>query len=428
MANNAAPPAPPQQQAPVIPLYLTAMESPIALVELMSRADWASSIDPNNWLESELRTILFAKDIPDSSYLLFQLGPRTGTLWRPPGDLMTITGGFACLPPETIWRILDNLDFGSLTHFSRTCRYLRAVTKQSPTLNLLMRVIPKLRKILKTTGLIYRHSMNNIMAELCHPRCRYCDDHAVSLYLATCERVCYNCQMSLKELALVPIICCEKVLHLSPSSLRRLPVLLTEKSTFRRDTYPASEIIPDFLTPLKCAVEEAVRCHGGMDELMLAMGHTHFDAISPWASWDAPMFIIFTAIRHEIEQAGLVTSDLPQPALPDFLPAESLCSHALTTIPYLVRESEPAPMRGFCRGCTEVLRLPYIAHSYFEGYMNMPFISPIETQRALLKRARRCLDWSEMCPQHLRECIGAQMLMFQFFTTRTVPPRVEERS
>lgn len=404
-----------------------AASDPESMSVLVVHPDWNEARDTAEWVDSNLQTLLFSQDPMHRMSEMENGIPNANTThWIPPQQPMLITGPFCSMAPEIMWMIIPHLDLKTVSNLSRTCRYLRSVVSQEPTVRFIFTVMPSIPKILATTNLLGLHSLYDLVRETGHSQCRLCGDNASSVFLPTCERMCPNCLISDRRYALIPVEAIESAFNFSLSDLKKLPLIRAPTPAHAHflnldSPWPLPPV--RFLTPLKCALKRAMVVYKSPKELVAAARWAVPTAFGNLESHEVTRQDLFMHIINEcLANDPHAFQPGSQSLHPDF-GIDSYLGYASAKYPYVSPEGVISPQFGVCRGCQDILSLPWVLTQDLRDYVNMPAEVTLETvDRFVCREARVLRTWEELRDQHLPVCLGAQFLMYQYFEVREGAP------
>lgn len=404
-----------------------AVADPELMSILLVHPTWLMTSDNENWLDSELKSLLFSQD-PLDRISEWQNGIPSiePSKWIPPQEEMLITGPFCTMSPEMMWQIIPYLDLKSASNLSQTCRYLRAVVSQQVTFRSIFKWMPSIPKILATANLLRLHSLYDLVHELGQLKCRVCGENATSVYLPTCERICQNCPVWNRRYTLVPIEAVESAFNFKVRDMRKLPLVRAPTPAHARyrhvtNPWPLPEV--RFLTPIKCALERAYEVYGSMDEIVSAARWAvpeAFGDLEPDQVTDQDL------IKHIVSECSATNPYAIAPGNMQMevdLPIESFVGFASAQYPYVSKTGQTRPDFGTCRGCQEILALPWCLPPDHRKFMGIPRgVNLVTVDRFVCWQARVLRTWEDLRDNHLSHCIGAQLLMYRHWSQRTPPP------
>lgn len=137
----------------------------------------------------------------------------------------TSLGTLDKLPLEALQKILNNLDFQSLSRISQVSSRGRVIVESLPAYRELMHHAPDTLKALAMTKLIDAHSVGTLYAALQSRKCVSCNEFAAFLFLPRCERCCHTCLDSNQTFRVIPISRVTEAFNLTPSQLKGAPIM-----------------------------------------------------------------------------------------------------------------------------------------------------------------------------------------------------------
>lgn len=405
------------------PIPMEIMNDGDYLSILLVHPMWAKARDPSMWIERQLKNLLLSKDKSNTYLQLEHTSAKIDpAVWAPCHDKMLITGIFSRVPPEMIWRILPHLDLLSVSNLSRVCRYLRSAVLKSPMLKFVFQTMPAVIKVLAKINLLKWHTMNDLVVELSQLHCRTCGGYASSVFLPTCERTCMNCLVWNPDFSLIVVPAIESAFNFTPETVRELPIVRTIVQRGQWTSRPTS--VEHHVTPIKCAIAKAFEVHGDVEGIVRAA-----QEIVPWAYHGLkPSEVTLAQMRRHISNECLALNYNaflePHAGMSTHAAMEVYMGRGSMDYPYLPPVNTTAPDLGFCRGCLEALSIPYPFNREHIDYMGYPVsVTPGDATMLLTKRARVYMTWDDLVKNHLPRCLGAHMLMYEYFGQRTPPNR-----
>lgn len=169
------------------------------------------------------------------------------------------------LPAELLHEVLINLDFQSITRFSRVSMRGKHILQCFPEYRDLMNHAPHALAALGQTKLIQLHSVSQLLTALRTERCATCPEFGVYLFLPTCDRCCWQCLRSNPSLRVISPTAAGRAFALSPKMVRQLPVMLSLPGTYgvaRKSTQVAHKLVS-----VSAAKELAISIYGCAENL-----------------------------------------------------------------------------------------------------------------------------------------------------------------
>ena len=176
------------------------------------------------------------------------------------------TGRLDILPIEILQRVLNLLDFRSLSRLTHVCHGGRAAVQSLPAYRDLMKHASTALVALNRTKLIIFHSAMSIYAALHSGNCSSCQNYGPFLFLPTCERCCYECLCSNPSMRVVTYRMAKIYFGVSPKDLRRIPTMLSVPGTYSV-RYTVIHRKRTKLVSLKQAREVGVTVHGSEESM-----------------------------------------------------------------------------------------------------------------------------------------------------------------
>ncbi|KAK5998811.1 hypothetical protein PT974_01194 [Cladobotryum mycophilum] len=170
------------------------------------------------------------------------------------------TGILKTFPLEIMHNILENLDFLSLTRFSRTSRRANESVNTLKLYRDLMVYAAETLGALGRTRLISYHTAGEIFSVLKTDRCVSCGHYGSYLFLPTLERCCYNCLEYNQSLWVMSRMAAQKCFCLTSRQVDQLPNMLSiaGKSSRRRRLK---------LVSVRAVKELAIKVHGSEQDI-----------------------------------------------------------------------------------------------------------------------------------------------------------------
>lgn len=317
---------------------------------------------------------------------------------------------FDSLPIEVLHLILEDVDFLSLSRFSRTSRRGCELVASLPAYQELHRHAPKALAALGRMTILQLHSSKTLRSSLYSDRCVCCGNFGAFLFLVTCERCCFECQYTKQALWVMPRAEAAKCFDIPAKELKMLPAARSVPGRyFVRLIIKRSK--PQYLVSVRAAKKLALKLHGGT-EASLA---THLQQSRP-----APRLSRTKGLFAHLQRAQLTFED-HDPRLLHVLPNTSNdYSNGMATIlfPVLRRPGNVVDHGSWCRGCNWLWRGLHTLANDVLASLTPPRHNPI-----ILCYAMALREWSDKdFIAHARACYGLQNL------TESRPTKVQDAS
>lgn len=302
-------------------------------------------------------------------------------------------GPFDSLPVEVLRLILEDVDFLSLSRFSRISRRGCELVASLPAYQELLRHAPKTLAALSRMTILHLHSSKTLWGCLYSDRCVCCGNFGAFLLLVTGERCCFECLCTKQALWVMPRAEAAKCFDIPAKELKTLPAARSVPGRyFVRFTIERSK--PQYLVSVRAAKKLALELHGGT-EASLA---THLQ------SRPAPRLSRTKGLFAHLQRAQL-TFQNHDPRLLHAPPNSSNdYSNGMATIlfPVLRRPGNVVDYGSWCRGCNWVWRgLHTLADDVLAS------LAPPRHHPTLFCYAMALREWSdEDFIAHARACYG----------------------
>lgn len=299
------------------------------------------------------------------------------------------------LPVELLHWVLSELDFRSMTRFSRVSIRARNVLRSLPAYRDLMNHAPQTLAALGQTKLIHHHSASDLLAALRTECCATCLEYGAYLFLPTCERCCWQCLRSNITRRVITPTAAGRIFALSPGMVRQLPAMFSIPGTYDVTRTPAR--ILHKLVSVSAAKKYAMSIYGSVANLEKAIARRTYGGPTAYTT-------------RYLEAAFLDSTDSDPVMMPD--------QGAIAVDPYFGMASIPFPSLPtpgvvntglWCKGCewtcerqkNRQLPAHVIANTVPAGY---------DPNLVLLGLARRAYSRIGLLG-HIRSCHGAQQLL-----------------
>ena len=325
-------------------------------------------------------------------------------------------GSLDYLPNEVLFLILDELDFPSLSRFSRVSLRGKSVVESIPAYQALVKNILRAVDALQRTGLIDYHSPAKVYETLVSSECVMCKEFGPYLFLLTCERCCYTCRFwSPTFWAFPPSIAC-KLFSLSESQVNSLPTMRIIPLPYGEEVDSLDQIhqmvsptqmshLPESLVSVREAKKLAISIHDSIEFL-----HERIEAFKPRRIIGSLASDAKARKRVRKYEAWKLILDAPlDPSRPDewvFFPfhghyfANPYSRFATMDFPVLLAD-KTVEDGIWCRGCYHVSRdqppaPPAVPGMGFEDYQPRYISLKASEQRAWTEE--EFLDHVKWCP------------------------------
>ncbi|KAF4993949.1 hypothetical protein FDECE_13267 [Fusarium decemcellulare] len=170
------------------------------------------------------------------------------------------------LPAELLHGVLSELDFRSMTRFSRGSIRARNMLQSLPAYRDLMNHAPQAVAALGQTKLIHLHSASELLAALRTECCATCLEYGAYLFLPTCERCCWQCLRSNLTRRVISPTAAGRIFALLPKMVQQLPVMFSIPGAYGVARKPAQA--PHKLVSVSAAKKLAMSIHGSVVNLI----------------------------------------------------------------------------------------------------------------------------------------------------------------
>ncbi|KAF5619781.1 f-box domain protein [Fusarium sp. NRRL 52700] len=143
------------------------------------------------------------------------------------------------LPAELLYVALSDLDFLTLTRFSRVSVRARNILRSLPAYQDLMKHAPDALAALSQTKLLHLHSACDLHAALRTECCATCLEYGAYLFLPTCERCCWQCLRSNLTRRVISPAAAGRIFALSPKMVQQLPIMFSIPGAYGVGRKPA---------------------------------------------------------------------------------------------------------------------------------------------------------------------------------------------
>ncbi|KAF5682612.1 f-box domain-containing protein [Fusarium circinatum] len=143
------------------------------------------------------------------------------------------------LPVELLHGTISELDFLTLTRFSRVSVQARNLLRSLPAYQDLMNHAPDALGALSQTKLLHLHSASKLHAALRTECCTTCREYGAYLFLPTCERCCWQCLRSNLTRRVISPAAAGRIFALSPKMVQQLPIMFSIPGTYGVGRKPA---------------------------------------------------------------------------------------------------------------------------------------------------------------------------------------------
>ncbi|KAJ5769403.1 hypothetical protein N7520_003962 [Penicillium odoratum] len=387
-----------------------------AVARRIRHPKWPEYVNPLAWDQETLKALIGTVDtVENGRFDAFRHIPKREEL----NALKTENlGVLDALSLEVVHLIIDHMDFITLERFSRTCRYARIAANHHPTYIMMIKHCPQIRNTLAITGMGYWTSIRDFKLEMQYPYCRSCGSDGSYIYLPTCERICPNCCDLNKDYWCITIDDTKTAFAIGNEELQRVPIARVVPRTYRNTAFPMGMHYQEFMVPVKCAFEVAVKRWGTIENMQ-----RQADAICPDFHPDATTAEmadgeIFRYFRSVQPPFGSNRSLLPFTRRPTYENFNPLVCAMASLFPYVRRPHLEPNKRYFCKGCVWACERKKMPSPDLLAYMGLPLASSnedITTHLALSIRIPR--TWPQAII-HSLGCIGCGLLMWDARATR----------
>lgn len=183
---------------------------------------------------------------------------------RPRGTAMTGTRRLNALPVEILHLILEELDFLSLSRFSRTSRRGCELATSLPAYHDLLRHAPKTLAALSKMTILHLHKSKTLRRALYSDQCVCCGNFGAFLFLITCQRCCFQCLATKQAVWAMPRAEAAKCFDIAAKE----PKLLPSARSLPGGYYVKFHIErsrPQRLVSVAAAKKLALKLHGGTE-------------------------------------------------------------------------------------------------------------------------------------------------------------------
>lgn len=302
------------------------------------------------------------------------------------------------MPVEVLHLVLSELDFQSLSRFSRVSRRSKAVAESLPAYIDLLEYAPHILKALGLTRLLCFHSVVTLRVALRCVQCVSCQEFGPYLFLPTCERCCYECLFQNQSLWVIPISQAGKYFGLGPRQLKTLPVMKSIPGVYSAIT-PVSRQRQLRLVSVRASKKLRISIHGSITDTSpsgLDMGNTEKKATEFYTT----KFFRNAPVQPLPENPSRLAST-------GNVPCNKYWGMASILFPSLL-PSNTAENGLWCRGCE------WMFEQYRFGQLPSPVVfdsvpQGVDLFFVFLGMQRRARSKSEF-REHIKRCYGAQQL------------------
>lgn len=391
----------------------------------MKHPKWKEYTDASLWSEEDLQYVIARRDAPVKGIACCRYDSQRPA---PQIDRIKIEGGVAVgmldvLSNEIISIIIEDLDIYSLERFAQTCRLARYMIETNSSYKMMQQYLPRFKQILAHSSLDRWVTLGRLRAELEHPTCRVCGNNGTSLYLPTCERLCFNCLRNNFTYWLLNMTQASECFALEAEDLQKVPVLHTVEQHFVPDQFPLTQQITHDLVPIRMAMKAALIKYGTTEAALnaaeiIAPDRGRFpNAEEKQLGEHYRRFRLYKdipAVGWMPYEPGLrIQRKLSEP-LGFPMPVDEYFGWAHVEMPYVQSYTEGHVPRYFCKGCEWPFKYQLDLqpeHIYYYGFPEGT--TSRQALSRLMSRIRNAFTWEELL-EHTRTCLGAGMAMWDY--------------